>query len=409
MSFKKNINLIVKRTLLLIIILYSNYSWAIGLGDVKVYSYLNEPLSAEIVLTGVDELDTHNIIAELASPNDFMRTGIPRPFFLTKLKFETIRTNGITVIYISTAKVLKNPFLDFLVQLTWPDGKIIKSYTILLDPQTDSHVRRNVPISKKVGLLDDLNKVNKNNNFNDESMDHDKSLSLSQQLKSDITSDAIFATSLEESTDNESILKSKDKHISKAFVVPENTVMLSTTESEEEIEKHNNNHSGNNVSHQDPDNYQDSVLTKVVSSLQAFSEHSTRPKVNYEKLLDLKPTTVNVHKDAEKLAENIAISQINSELDSLRHKNSEKLYYVNSDESHKETIVSNTYLELIKKYGNDLLWTCFLVSTTVFLFHKMISSNQSVDSLIPQPASTKPLHNNNFNFDDNHDHDYHQN
>ena len=115
MDFKKNINFLIKFGLLLVSFIVSNSSIAIGLGDIKVYSNLNEPLSAEIILTGADELDTNNIIAELASPKDFMRTGIPRPFFLSKLKFETTRNNGVTVIRISTTKAVKNPFLDFLI------------------------------------------------------------------------------------------------------------------------------------------------------------------------------------------------------------------------------------------------------------------------------------------------------
>lgn len=354
--YKKNIYSIIKLALLLIAVLYNNYSFAIGLGDIKVYSYLNEPLNAEIILTGVEELDTNNIIAELASSNDFMRTGIPRPVFLTKLKFETIRTSEATVIYISTTQAVKHPFLDFLVQLVWPDGKIIKSYTILLDPKTDnhtnSHTKSDSPISRKI-----LNTP----------------LEKDQQLNSNITSDAIFATSLEESIENEAILKNKGKkNIAKNVVVPENLAMFSTTEPDEA----DNNHT----------RHQDSALAKVISSLHAFSEHSNRPKINYEKLLDLKPTSVTVNKHAEKLAENMAISQINSELDSLRNRNSEKLYYVNSEEQlSKESLVTNSYLELIKKYGNDLLWACFLVSTTVFLFYKMMFSHQhaAAASLVP--------------------------
>ena len=369
MDFKKNINFLIKFGLLLVSFIVSNSSIAIGLGDIKVYSNLNEPLSAEIILTGADELDTNNIIAELASPKDFMRTGIPRPFFLSKLKFETTRNNGVTVIRISTTKAVKNPFLDFLIQLVWPEGKIIKSYTVLLDPQTDHQTRRESPISKKTGL-------------NEPS----KSLSLSQQIKVEgtNTSDAIFATSLEESTENEALTSSAHKFPSKNIAsidsnpVQEHhsTAMLATIDTDEQIEKKN--------VHNNFDNVQDGALAKAVSSLLVFSEQSKRPKINYEKLLDLKPNTIPVHKDAEKLAESIAMKQINSELDSLRNKNSENIEYYQSETTHKEPLVTNTYLELIKKYGNDLLWACFLVSTTIFLFHKMMVSNQSVDNLTHQ-------------------------
>ncbi len=395
MDFKKNINFLIKFGLLLVSFIVSNSSIAIGLGDIKVYSNLNEPLSAEIILTGADELDTNNIIAELASPKDFMRTGIPRPFFLSKLKFETTRNNGVTVIYISTTKAVKNPFLDFLIQLVWPEGKIIKSYTVLLDPQSDNQIRRESPISKHTGLLDNANKANKNNLLNSSLNEPSKNLNLSQQIKTEgtITSDAIFATSLEESSENEVLTSSVHKFPSKNIAsidshsVPEHhsTAMLATIDTDEQIEKKN--------VHNNFDNVQDGALTKAVSSLLVFSEQSKRPKINYEKLLDLKPNTIPVHKDAEKLAESIAMKQINSELDSLRNKNSENIEYYQSETTHKEPLVTNTYLELIKKYGNDLLWACFLVSTTIFLFHKMMVSNQSVDNLTPQLSTASNFSN----------------
>ena len=382
-NFKINIkiaNNFIKQALLLTIIIYSNCSMAIGLGDIKVYSYLNEPLSAEIILTGVDELDTNNIIAELASSKDFMRTGIPRPFFLTKLKFETKRIDGITVIYLSTAQAVKNPFLDFLIQLVWPDGKIIKNYTILLDPHSDNSARRDFPVSKKNVLIEDLSKVNKSNNFNNAYIEPYRNLDLSQQLKSELTSDAIFATSLEESATNEVLLnKDTKRHLAQSSITTESdhsSAMFSTVEQNEHVEKHDDHDNLVN-------NNQDSALTKVVTSLQAFSEHSKRPKINYEKLFDLKPNTITVHKNEDQLAESIAMSQINSELDSLRYDSSENVKRNNSKsqtiapDQVVNNVVSNSYLELIKRYGNDLLWTCCLVSAIIFLFHKMITSSNS--------------------------------
>ena len=117
-----------------VFIFFSSATCAVGLGKIKVYSYLNELLSAEIDLIGVENIDTDLLIANLASSKDFVRANMARPYFLTKLSFEVIRYEERTVIYIASSKPVKNPFLDFLVELAWPDGKLVKGYTILIDP-----------------------------------------------------------------------------------------------------------------------------------------------------------------------------------------------------------------------------------------------------------------------------------
>ena len=125
-----------------------------------------------------------------------------------------------------------------------------------------------------------------------------------------------------------------------------------------ETEHHNNN-------------TQHGVLDKVASSLQIFSQQPKRVPVDYEKLLDLKPNHTPIHKDIVPLAESLAMAQINNELESLRNKNNVPINKSSAVITSDQPEVYNSSLELIKKYGNDLLWACFLVSTTVFLLYKM--------------------------------------
>lgn len=107
---------------------------AIGFGELKVYSYLGEPLYAEIELTGYEGIDTDLLKVGLADAKDFARAGIDRPYFLTFLVFQTITYNDKLYIVVRTSKQVQTPFLEFLVELSWPGGNLIKEYTILLDP-----------------------------------------------------------------------------------------------------------------------------------------------------------------------------------------------------------------------------------------------------------------------------------
>lgn len=109
-------------------------AYSIGLGKIKVYSFLNEPFSAEVEVLGANEVVANEMVAELATANDFLRAGIARPFFLTKLKFTPFTHNDKSYIYISSAESVLDPYLDFLVQLSWKEGKMVKGYTVLIDP-----------------------------------------------------------------------------------------------------------------------------------------------------------------------------------------------------------------------------------------------------------------------------------
>ncbi|MDZ7922993.1 MAG: FimV/HubP family polar landmark protein [Marinagarivorans sp.] len=107
---------------------------ALGLGEIKVTSLLNQPLEAEIQLLQVRELTAQEILVGLGTPEDFSRVGIDRPFLLNDLKFAVDMTgpNG-PVIHVSSTRSIVEPFLNFIIQTHWPSGKLLREYTVLLD------------------------------------------------------------------------------------------------------------------------------------------------------------------------------------------------------------------------------------------------------------------------------------
>lgn len=113
----------------------SSFTHALGLGDLAVKSSLNQPLEAEISLLEVRDLTAIEIKSQLASPEDFSRAGIDRDFFLTGLKFNpVIGANGKPFIRVTSSKPVKEPYLNFLVEVLWPNGRLLREYTLLLDP-----------------------------------------------------------------------------------------------------------------------------------------------------------------------------------------------------------------------------------------------------------------------------------
>ncbi len=110
-------------------------AYALGLGGMRLQSALDQPFTAEIDLLDVkpDELDA--VKAQVASQAEFARSGTERYHHLTKLRFSPqISPRGKPVIRVSSREPIREPYMDFLVEVVWPKGRLVKQYTLLLDP-----------------------------------------------------------------------------------------------------------------------------------------------------------------------------------------------------------------------------------------------------------------------------------
>jgi len=108
---------------------------ALGIGDIRLRSNLNQPLSAEIplVTSGSDSLEEIKI--SLAPPEAFARAGIERQYFLSKLKFQATRkADGSYIIQVTSQEPITEPFLNFLLEVNWPQGHLLREFTALIDP-----------------------------------------------------------------------------------------------------------------------------------------------------------------------------------------------------------------------------------------------------------------------------------
>ena len=115
--------------------LASGGAGALGLGGMRAQSALNQPFYAEIDLFDIksDELDTVKV--RLASREDFSQAGAERPHFLTRLNFTPmIGPSGQPIVQITSREPIREPYLDFLVEVLWPQGRLVKEYTVLMDP-----------------------------------------------------------------------------------------------------------------------------------------------------------------------------------------------------------------------------------------------------------------------------------
>ena len=110
---------------------------ALGLGKLELQSALNQPFKARVELLSAtaDELDSLKI--SLADQEAFERAGIQRTSLLTKLRFRVEETeSGSDYIRISSSDSIREPFLNFLLEINWSKGRLYREYTVLLDPPT---------------------------------------------------------------------------------------------------------------------------------------------------------------------------------------------------------------------------------------------------------------------------------
>ncbi|MDF2182948.1 FimV/HubP family polar landmark protein [Neptuniibacter sp. CAU 1671] len=116
-------------------ILSATNAYALGLGEIKVNSALNEPLSAEVQLLQVKQLNALQIHPRMADVNDYALAGLDRPYFLSGIRFQVkVQPDGSGKIIITSDQPMREPFLNFLMEVNWPNGRLVREYTLLLDP-----------------------------------------------------------------------------------------------------------------------------------------------------------------------------------------------------------------------------------------------------------------------------------
>lgn len=115
--------------------LSSGMAHALGLGELTLKSTLNQPLVAEIELLDVKDLTAAELVPSLASPEDFAKAGVDRQAFLNDLTFTPVlNASGKSILRVTSSKPLSEPMVKFLVQVMWPSGRLLRDYSVLLDP-----------------------------------------------------------------------------------------------------------------------------------------------------------------------------------------------------------------------------------------------------------------------------------
>jgi len=114
--------------------LSSGMANALGLGELTLKSAQNQPLDAEIELLDVRDLTAAEVAPSLAPPEEFSKAGVTFATYLEDLTFTpVINPNGKSVRRVTSSQPLPGSVVKFLVQVMWPQGRLLRDYSVLLD------------------------------------------------------------------------------------------------------------------------------------------------------------------------------------------------------------------------------------------------------------------------------------
>lgn len=122
--------------------LYPGAAMALGLGEITLYSALNQPLDARIELIDANQLDTDEFKVRLASEQAFARAGVERFYLLNDLRFTPVLRGGERYVRVQSNKLMREPYLNFLVEVVRPNGHFVREFTVLFDPPESSAYRQ---------------------------------------------------------------------------------------------------------------------------------------------------------------------------------------------------------------------------------------------------------------------------
>ncbi len=113
-------------------LVWAGFAQALGLGEIESRSRLNQLVSATIPILSASPTEIDSISVSLAANEEFERAGIERAEFLSALRF-TVENQTIKV---TSKQIAREPFVSFLLDVRWSGGRLLREYTLLLDPPT---------------------------------------------------------------------------------------------------------------------------------------------------------------------------------------------------------------------------------------------------------------------------------
>ena len=110
-------------------------SHALTVGEFTLYSALGEPLRASIQLQDTFDLSADDIKVEKASSDTYKKLGVEPLGQFQPITFTVRQQGNGFIVDVASDEPVREPYIDFIVQVKWPTGQVYKNIETFLDPR----------------------------------------------------------------------------------------------------------------------------------------------------------------------------------------------------------------------------------------------------------------------------------
>ena len=126
---------VLRRLVFAALALGANAALALSVGEIEVRSGLGEPLRASVPLGRMGSLSESEVQVSRASEDVHRSYGIDHATYSSPLRFAlSVDRKGVASVVVTSDQVVSEPYVDFVLEVRWPQGRSVKRFTVLLDP-----------------------------------------------------------------------------------------------------------------------------------------------------------------------------------------------------------------------------------------------------------------------------------
>ncbi|WP_342594127.1 hypothetical protein AAGT95_13550 [Salinicola lusitanus] len=107
---------------------------ALGVGDPQQVSPLNRPLHVVLPLSDAKGLDASRISVAVADAAAYRQAGLTRTALVDTVSTRVVRQGGGLTLVLESPNRVREPYLDLLLVVTWPEGQWQRDVSLLFDP-----------------------------------------------------------------------------------------------------------------------------------------------------------------------------------------------------------------------------------------------------------------------------------
>jgi pilus assembly protein FimV len=128
--------------------LSASSAWALSLGRMAVQSSLGEPLRAEIDVTSITPEEASSLRVRVAPPEAYRAAGVDYNAALPSAQVSLQRrADGRSYLRVTSDRAIQEPFVDVILELNWSSGRLVREFTLLVDPPITSTARAPAPVA----------------------------------------------------------------------------------------------------------------------------------------------------------------------------------------------------------------------------------------------------------------------